>query len=160
MTGAVLGCSGGETLAADDIVPVIDESPEILPEAAGMSVTEIPERVGPAEGDRLIGARRETLISHALIAVFGAAMLLFRGLSARRGTTSARVLITIFAVLSAFPYLLFFGGHPPPMVGILSILAVVAAAIAIVFWLLPANNRYAKADKAAHIGGRRREGAD
>lgn len=156
LVGAIYVFAGGRGLAESYATNLVTSNPELFDldsvmETMGtdnaQDVVELAKSVDMWDSVVSI-AHAELIFKAFLLIVFAAPLLLFT-LFALKGATWARVLITIFAILSLFGGLATAFGYGPQLLNITGFIGLPTAIIAVVLCWLPANNRYAKARKLA-----------
>ncbi|MEV0440652.1 hypothetical protein AB0I46_17060 [Streptomyces spectabilis] len=147
--GAVLVFAGGEDLAEENILDVVDEHPDVVGLPSNTSAADLKALSGPV-WDELVSERAGTLSARAGFAVFTAVCVLVFTLCAhRKAAIWARVLITISGVIALFPHFLILGDYEPDSVVAFSFVTLLATVALIVCAWLPGTHRYARERKAA-----------
>ncbi|AOS62348.1 hypothetical protein [Actinoalloteichus hymeniacidonis] len=147
--GSVLVYSGGATMAEENLIAAIDESPEGREISRGMSSTELQEMMGPEFWDTMVAERQDTMSARASMAIFLSTLLLVFGLLALNSALWARILITIVIPFAVFPHMLITEDYPPAMLETLSMISVWTALLAIAFCWLPGHGKHSRAVKQA-----------
>ncbi|MGW1681724.1 hypothetical protein [Saccharopolyspora sp. NPDC002376] len=156
IAAAIHMIAGGTALAEQYATDLISADPESMGIDELLSLTG-----GESSGDAIetlksmgfwddiiAAASTEMMLKSIVVLVFVLPLLLFT-LLAMNGATWARVLVTIFAVLSLLPHLILGIAVGLPIEQGLGFLGMATAVLAIVLAWLPANGRYAKARKFA-----------
>ncbi|WP_190818193.1 hypothetical protein [Saccharopolyspora pogona] len=156
LIGAIYVFAGGRGLAESYATSLVTSNPEVFDldtvmETMGtdnaQDVVELAKSVDM--WDSVVSIAHAELIFKAFLLIIFAAPLLLFTLLALKGATWARVLITVFAILSLFGGLATAFGYGPQLLNITGFIGLPTAIIAVVLCWLPANNRYAKARKPA-----------
>ncbi|MFI9719892.1 hypothetical protein ACIHFE_09590 [Streptomyces sp. NPDC052396] len=148
VVGSVIVYNGGKDLANSNVKDVINEHPAELGVPSNLSASSLKQFSGPM-WDSLIDDRYDTLTARAGFAVFTAVLLLVSVLFARNAAVWARVLLTLSAIVALITHSLVVRDYEPASVTGLSWISIVSALAVLVLCWLPANNRFARARKAA-----------
>lgn len=140
IVNGILIATGGKELVRDLLVQA--GLPESVTEA---DLDAFAELAGEGSLDEIVS----TFTTRGwLTAAAGAALLIFGLLMMKAAATWARVLVTVSAAFTMIFSLVILGDETTTTMAGLSMLATLAAIVAIVFTWLPPNGRYAKALKA------------
>ncbi|WP_051855706.1 hypothetical protein [Streptomyces sp. NRRL B-1347] len=147
--GAVVVFAGGDGLAEENILDVVDDHPDVVGLPSNTSAADIKSLSGPL-WDELVSERAGTLAARAGFALFTAvAVLVFTLCARKKAATWTRVLLTISGVIALFPHFLILGDYEPDSVMAFSFVTLLATVALIVCAWLPGTNRYARERKAA-----------
>ncbi|MDA3629670.1 hypothetical protein OU415_29870 [Saccharopolyspora sp. WRP15-2] len=156
IAAAIHMMAGGRTLAEQYATDLMNSDPasmgidELLSVTGGESTGDAIETLKSMGfwEDVVTAASAELMLKSIVALIFVLPLLLFT-LLAMKAATWARVLVTIFAVLSLLPHLILAIAVGLPIEQGLGFVGLATAVLAIVLAWLPANGRYAKARKFA-----------